>query len=178
MSEEPVGTLDLPSGCIPPLLAGEELIARPVPGDSMTGDGILPGDVLLIARGRQPADGDIAVVHYTLPAGGRGKVVKHVRRSGDVLVLESSNPTYAPMVIEPDADPVIEGLVIGQLRKIRPAAPPLAAPDEDNGPATSGFPASQAGRQAQSPAQPCTSQGPAHPPPLSPGYPEPKDEGS
>lgn len=57
MSEEPIGTLGLPSMCIPPLLAGEELIARPEAGDSMTGDDILPGDVLLIARGREPADG-------------------------------------------------------------------------------------------------------------------------
>ena len=178
LSEEPIGTVDLPSVCVPPLLAGEELIARPVVGDSMTGDGICPGDVLLIARGRQPADRDIAVVHYTLPAGTRGKVVKHVRRSGNVLVLESSNPAYAPMVIEPGADPVIEGVVIGQLRKIRPAAPP-AAPDEDHGPATSGLSRQPGWAPSTGPRpEPCTSRGPAHPPPLGPGYPEPEQEGS
>ena len=90
MSEEPIGTFDLPSMCMPPLLAGEELIARLVVGDSMTGDGIWPGDLLLIASGRQPADGDIAVVHYTPPAGIRGQIVAIIRPCE--LIVTATSP--------------------------------------------------------------------------------------
>jgi SOS-response transcriptional repressor LexA len=94
-----------------------------VVGDSMTGDDIHDGDFIVIDQGRHPEDGDIAVVQFTTSRGPRGPVIKHVRtgavcvgdRNG--LLLESSNPADPPNIITPDADPVIEGLVVGVARR-------------------------------------------------------------
>jgi SOS-response transcriptional repressor LexA len=112
--------LDCPEDVFP-----EDVVCYLVAGQSMTGDGIRSGDYIVVVPGHKPADGEIAVVEYTTASGTRGRVVKHVRSVGGVtcggvtggMILESSNPAFPPSIITPQADPVIEGLVIGTGRQ-------------------------------------------------------------
>jgi DNA polymerase V len=83
-----------------------------VVGDSMNGDGIRDGDLIIVDRGQVPVDGDMAVVLLTWK-GKRGRVLKRLQEGG--TVLESSNPHWPPMHLTPEADPQILGRVIGVL---------------------------------------------------------------
>jgi len=68
--------------------------ALKVKGDSMTGDHILDGDII-IARSQNTADnGDIVVALI-----GDEAVVKKIYRSKDKVELRSSNPAYLPIKI-------------------------------------------------------------------------------
>jgi len=68
--------------------------ALKVKGDSMTGDHILDGDII-IARSQNTADnGDIVVALL-----GDEAVVKKIYRSKDKVELRSSNPAYLPIEI-------------------------------------------------------------------------------
>jgi len=68
--------------------------ALKVKGDSMTGDHILDGDII-IARSQNTADnGDIVVALI-----GDEAVVKKIYRSKDKVELRSSNPAYLPIEI-------------------------------------------------------------------------------
>jgi repressor LexA len=63
-----------------------------VKGDSMTGAGIMPGDLVVVERGREPRAGDIVVAEidgeYTL---------KYLRQKSGKLYLEAANPKYKPI---------------------------------------------------------------------------------
>ena len=66
-----------------------------VKGDSMTGDGILPGDLALVRETPEVEYGDIAVV---LVDGEEG-TLKRVYKLEDGLMLQSSNPAYPPRIL-------------------------------------------------------------------------------
>ena len=60
-----------------------------VAGDSMTGDGIDDGDLLVVDKSIEPYDGCIAVCYID------GEfTVKHFARERDEIVLTPSNPAY------------------------------------------------------------------------------------
>jgi DNA polymerase V len=95
------------------------LIAHPaatfymrVSGDSMTGAGILAGDILVVDRSREPLDGVIviAVVDGEL-------TVKRLRRLRDRVELRAEHPGYRPLRLEGDMDAQIWGVVSGVVRK-------------------------------------------------------------
>ena len=65
-----------------------------VKGESMTGDGILDGDHVVVAVDPRPAQGSIAVVLI-----GEEATVKHVYYERDALCLKSSNPAASPTLI-------------------------------------------------------------------------------
>ena len=67
------------------------LFAMRVVGDSMTGDGILPGDLVVVRHQPTIQPGEIAVV-----AIGDEATVKRVYPRRDHLELRSSNPKYKP----------------------------------------------------------------------------------
>ena len=84
-----------------------------VRGDSMTGDGILDGDLLVVRMQHLAGEGDIVVAG--LP--GDEAAVKRFRREGDEVVLVSSNPDYPPQRY-PARDLRIYGRVVSVLRRI------------------------------------------------------------
>ena len=89
------------------LRRGADYILR-VKGDSMTGAGIMEGDLLQVRRQDAALDGDIVVA---LTADGEEGVVKRLRRKGTPALL-SENPSYPPIT----APFQVVGKVVGLLR--------------------------------------------------------------
>jgi len=96
----------------------EFLISRPdatfmlrVEGDSMIDAGILPGDIVLIERGKQPRSGDIVIAcvdgEWTM---------KYYFKTGREVRLEPANRRYNPIL--PKRSLLIEGVVCSVVRKL------------------------------------------------------------
>jgi repressor LexA len=85
-----------------------------VTGDSMTGAGIIQGDLLLVRAQQVARDGQIVVAH--LSAG--GEVVKRLRRDPDEnscwLDSESADGRYEPILL--DSASCIQGIFVGLIR--------------------------------------------------------------
>lgn len=97
----------------------EYLISNPqstyllkVDGDSMTGAGIYPGDLVLVQRDLEARRGDIVVAsvdgEWTL---------KYFQKDKGRIILMAANPKYAP--IHPERELLIAGVVIANVRKYR-----------------------------------------------------------
>lgn len=85
-----------------------------VSGDSMTGAGILPGDILVVDRSVHPADGDIVVASLD------GEfTVKRLVRTSRTAVLRAENPDYKDINVGEDRDFLIFGVVTGVVRTMR-----------------------------------------------------------
>ena len=83
-----------------------------VTGDSMTGDRIEPGDVLVVDSSREAIEGRIAVVWFN------GEyTVKRIRHAHPLVVLEPSNPKYDPIYVQPDDDFKVFGIVTFVIQK-------------------------------------------------------------
>jgi repressor LexA len=86
-----------------------------VQGDSMIGDGILPGDYIFVKKQLHAEDGDIVVAMIDDEA-----TVKRVYFEGDRVRFQPSNPRMAPIYVR-EADfrsTMILGVVVGVYRKI------------------------------------------------------------
>lgn len=81
-------------------------------GDSMVGARIYDGDLLLIRKQPDVADGEIAAVLIDDEA-----VLKRVYRQNGLLVLQSENPNYPPIVVDPKNNPR-NIRIIGRLKKV------------------------------------------------------------
>lgn len=81
-----------------------------VDGDSMIGAGIMPEDLVLVERGREPKTGDIVVAEVD-----GAWTMKYFRRKGKDVYLEAANPKY-PNII-PVAEMRIGGVVTAVVRK-------------------------------------------------------------
>ena len=99
------GTLDL----------NEHLIRRPaatfflrVSGDSMTGAGIYPGDILIVDRSLPPTDGRIVIA---VVDGGDLTVKRLSRRHGRIRLLPE-NSHYPPIEINAEQDLRVWGVVV------------------------------------------------------------------
>jgi len=97
-----------PEGYIPvlPKRGRGELFALRVRGESMTGAGILPGDIAIVRRQSTADSGDIAVALV-----GDEATVKRVRLHGRRVELHAENPEFAP-IIPPSGEVHILGKVI------------------------------------------------------------------
>jgi repressor LexA len=73
-----------------------ELFALRVRGESMTGAGILPGDVVVVRRQRTARSGEIVVALV-----GDEATVKRLRVRGKRVELRPANPDYEPIVADP-----------------------------------------------------------------------------
>jgi repressor LexA len=83
-----------------------------VSGDSMSGAGILPGDMVIVDRGRTPKSGDIVVAEVD------GQwTMKYLRKRSDGVVLLPANPKYQP--IKPKSELKIAGVVTAVVRKYK-----------------------------------------------------------
>jgi len=81
-------------------------------GDSMVGARIHDGDLLLIRKQPDVADGEIAAVIIDDEA-----VLKRVYRQNGMLILQSENPNYPPIVVDPKNNPR-NIRIIGKLKKV------------------------------------------------------------
>ncbi|HOP80119.1 MAG TPA: transcriptional repressor LexA [Armatimonadota bacterium] len=81
-----------------------------VKGDSMIGDGILPGDLVVIRSQRSVSQSELAAVLIEDEA-----TVKRVRLDGDKAVLVASNPNYDPIIVDRAAIRIL-GKVAGLVR--------------------------------------------------------------
>ncbi len=81
-----------------------------VSGDSMTGAGILPGDLVIVERGQTAKSGDIVIAEVD------GEwTMKFLKKSGDTVYLVPANPRYKP--IKPKHELKITGVVTAVVRK-------------------------------------------------------------
>lgn len=83
-----------------------------VTGDSMTGAGILDGDMIVVDRSQFPTSGKIVVVAVN------GEItVKRIQYRGEKIHLCPENDKYPPIVLESE-NFEFYGVVIGVVRKL------------------------------------------------------------
>jgi repressor LexA len=83
-----------------------------VSGDSMSGAGILPGDMVIVDKGRTPRSGDIVIAEVD------GEwTMKYLRKRGNSVTLIPANPQYKP--IKPKKELKIAGVITAVIRKYR-----------------------------------------------------------
>jgi SOS regulatory protein LexA len=95
----------------------EYLVAKPeasfllqVSGDSMVGEGIMAGDLVVVEKGREPKSGDIVIAEVD------GEwTMKYFKREGKQVVLEAANPKYP--IIRPKTELRLGGVVTAVIRK-------------------------------------------------------------
>ena len=95
----------------------EYLISRPdtsfllkVSGDSMTGEGIMEGDLVVVEKDRQPRSGDVVIAEVD------GEwTMKYFRKQGRQVILEAANPKYP--IIRPKSELRLGGVVTAVVRK-------------------------------------------------------------
>lgn len=104
----------------------KELIRHPastfyakVTGDSMSGEGICEGDILVIDKSIEPEHGDLAVCCLD-----GGFTLKRLRFTADGrLFLMPSNRHYHPIEVEPGHDFTVWGIVLYTIKANRRRRP-------------------------------------------------------
>jgi repressor LexA len=93
------------------LRSGDHYVLR-VRGDSMVGEGINDGDLVVVQRSAAAPDGEMVVALV------RDEVtLKRIYREGDSTVrLQPANPSMPPM-IAPAEDVRVQGIIVGLLRR-------------------------------------------------------------
>jgi SOS regulatory protein LexA len=95
----------------------EYLITKPsssfllhVSGDSMIGEGIMEGDLVIVEKGKQPRNGDVVIAEVD------GEwTMKYFKKQGKQVILEAANPKYP--IIRPKTELKIGGVVTAVIRK-------------------------------------------------------------
>lgn len=95
----------------------EYLITRPessfllkVSGNSMIGEGIMEGDLVIVEKGREPKDGDVVVAEVD------GEwTIKYFRKKGKQILLEAANSKYPVIIAKTELR--IGGIVSAVIRK-------------------------------------------------------------
>ena len=82
-----------------------------VRGLSMSGIGILEGDLLAVRRAREAHNGQIVVARI-----GGEVTVKRFRRTRQGIEFHPENPDFRPIIVDGSEDFAIEGLAVGLLR--------------------------------------------------------------
>jgi len=83
-----------------------------VSGDSMSGAGILPGDMVIVDKGRVPKSGDIVIAEVDSEW-----TMKYIRKRGTDVTLIPANPKYKP--VKPKKELKIAGVVTAVVRKYK-----------------------------------------------------------
>ncbi|MCD8349593.1 MAG: translesion error-prone DNA polymerase V autoproteolytic subunit [Planctomycetaceae bacterium] len=103
-----------------PLDLNRKLVQNPaatfiveVAGDSMTGAGIFPGDLLVVDKSCESRDGSIvvAVVNGEF-------TVKRLRHIGGKIILEAANPAYKPITFGEGDEMSVWGVVKHVIRDV------------------------------------------------------------
>jgi repressor LexA len=90
-----------------------ELFALRVHGESMTGLGILDGDIVIVRRGASVREGDIVVARIDGEA-----TVKSFFRTRGKIELRPANPAFEPILVASDRELEVLGKVIEVRRYI------------------------------------------------------------
>ena len=88
-----------------------EHYALKVSGDSMTGEGILDGDIVVIESCETPNNGDIVVALIEQAE----VTLKRLRRRNDAIALEPANSNYETRILPPDRVQ-FQGRLVGLIR--------------------------------------------------------------
>jgi repressor LexA len=94
---------------------GADHFALRVQGDSMTGAGILDGDIVIVRSGDSADDGDIVAALLPGPAEDEA-TVKRLKRTKNRILLVPENPAFDPFDMDPEGR--ILGTVVAVLRKL------------------------------------------------------------
>jgi len=94
------------------LTSSDELFALRVKGESMTGDGIMDGDIVLVRAEEENAPGNIMVVHLT---DDDEAAIKRIEYRGGNVVLASSNPAFDDIPVLNPESMTTRGRIIGRL---------------------------------------------------------------
>ena len=81
-----------------------------VSGESMSGAGILPGDMVIVDKSQNPKSGDIVIAEVD-----GAWTMKYLRKRGDSVTLVPANPNFQP--IKPKHELKIAGVVTAVVRK-------------------------------------------------------------
>ena len=92
------------------LVGNDPVFLLEVKGDSMTGAGILQGDLVAVRSQKEARNGEIVAALID----GEEATVKRFRREADKVILESANPDYEPMVFTDGVE--IVGKVVSVFR--------------------------------------------------------------
>ena len=112
----PAGPLDLATEdeentfILDPSIARKGTFLLKVKGDSMTGDHILPGDMVLVNKQDTADQGDIVVVLI-----GEEATLKRFKRDGKKITLMPSNPDYQPVILNEHSGSV---RIIGKIEAV------------------------------------------------------------
>lgn len=89
---------------------GENYVLK-VRGDSMIDDGILDGDLVIIAQRERAENGEMVVANVN------GEVtLKRIYREGDRVRLQPANSMMSPIYV-PARDIAVQGVVVGLMRR-------------------------------------------------------------
>ncbi len=107
--------LHIDGALLPPGAAGQELFALRIKGDSMTGDGILDGDLVFVRRQSAARRGEIVVALIENEA-----TCKRYYPEGNRIRLQPSNPRLEPIFVASGdhREMAILGVVVGVFRKV------------------------------------------------------------
>lgn len=83
-------------------------------GDSMSGDGITEGDLLLVDRSIDPYDGCVAICYYD-----GGFTVKRLLYGEGGITLQPSNPKYKEITVQEGEELTIWGVVCSVHKNLR-----------------------------------------------------------
>ena len=83
-----------------------------VSGDSMIGEGIMEGDLVVVEKGKEPKVGDVVVAEVD-----GNWTLKYFRKDGAQVYLEAANPKYP--IIRPKTELRLGGIVTAVVRRYR-----------------------------------------------------------
>ncbi|MGH7642852.1 MAG: transcriptional repressor LexA [Candidatus Dormibacteria bacterium] len=101
----------------PEIAGGDDSFLLRVRGESMRGDGIFDGDLVVVKPGAEVSNGTVTVVRLESPETGESEVtVKRLYRESGHIRLQPSNDEFAPLIVD---DAHIEGKVVAVIRVLR-----------------------------------------------------------
>jgi repressor LexA len=99
--------IDVPTS----MTQSKDVFALRVKGESMIEDGILPGDLVIVRKQPTARNGQTVVALVN-----REATIKTYIRKGDRIELHPANAAMAPLVVTPEDEFAIEGVLIGVIR--------------------------------------------------------------
>ena len=94
------------------IFRGDGLFALRIKGDSMTGMGILNGDIVVVRKKAQAEHGEVVVVIIDGDA-----TLKRFIKEGGTIKLRAENPAYEDILLDPGSSLQVAGKLVGVIRK-------------------------------------------------------------